>query len=161
MATTKREKILIGITCAALVAAIAAWGFRGSYGTLCKDRFYPFHYKAEDIQVLTLSSLLVEGDGPAGKGCTTRDPEVIEEIVAILNDYPATGLRLGENYAQPEPNTLTFLDQEGNKTVIIFRDEYVGVSSKELSCGGVDTFFYGGPAGYFQPLLDLLEEGFY
>lgn len=158
METAKPKKILIFVTCVFLAMVIAAASAVGYHIAWNKDRFYPFHYKPEDIQVVTLSSLLLEG-GPSrqGKSCTTYDPKVIKKIITILNGFSATSQKVGGAYSQPEPNTLQFLDNDGNLTIIHFRDDQVGVNDYNTY---EDVFYYGGPKGYFQPLLDLLEEGF-
>ena len=81
METAKSKKILIFVTCVFLAMVIAAASAVGYHIAWNKDRFYPFYYKPEDIQVVTLSSLLLEG-GPSkqGKSCTTYDPKENKKI---------------------------------------------------------------------------------
>ena len=65
---TKREKVLTSITSVSLAIALPR---HPCYATTLRGTragFHPFHYKPEDIEVVTFSSLELERD-PSGISC--------------------------------------------------------------------------------------------
>ena len=155
---TKREKVLICITSVSLAIAIATSSVLCYHIAWNQGRFHPFHYKPEDIEVVTFSSLELERD-PSGyaAGGTTWDAKVIKKIITLLNGFTATSEEVLDNTASPEPNSIQFLDTDGNHTMIYFREEYIAVDYSPLYRKYM--FYYGGPKDYFQPLFDMYEEG--
>lgn len=155
---TKREKALICITSVSLAIAIATSSVLCYHIAWNQGRFHPFHYKPEDIEVVTFSSLELERD-PSGypAGGTTWDAKDIKKIITLLNGFTATSEEIHDEAGMPEPNCVQFLDKDGNHTLIYFREEYIAVDYSPLYRKYM--FYYGGPKNYFQPLFDMYEEG--
>ena len=154
---TKREKVLTSITSVSLAIAIATSSVLCYHIAWNQGRFHPFHYKPEDIMVISCH-LDVKGDPSeyAGQG-TTWDAKNIKKIITLLNGFTATSEEVLDNTASPEPNSIQFLDTDGNHTMIYCREEYIAVDYSPLYRKYM--FYYGGPKNYFQPLFDMYEEG--
>lgn len=154
---TKREKVLTSITSVSLAIAIATSSVLCYHIAWNQGRFHPFHYKPEDIMVISCH-LDVKGDPSeyAGQG-TTWDAKNIKKIITLLNGFTATSEEMHDNVGMPEPNSIQFLDTDGNHTMIYFREEYIAVDYSPLYRKYM--FYYGGPKNYFQPLFDMYEEG--
>lgn len=155
---TKREKVLTSITSVSLAIAIATSSVLCYHIAWNQGRFHPFHYKLEDIEVVTFSSLELERD-PSGypAGGTTWDAKDIKKIITLLNGFTATSEEIHDEAGMPEPNCVQFLDKDGNHTLIYFREEYIAVDYSPLYRKYM--FYYGGPKNYFQPLFNMYEEG--
>ena len=87
---TKREKVLTSITSVSLAIAIATSSVLCYHIAWNQGRFHPFHYKPEDIMVISCH-LDVKGDPSeyAGQG-TTWDAKNIKKIITLLNGFTAT-----------------------------------------------------------------------
>lgn len=105
---TKREKVLICITSVSLAIAIATSSVLCYHIVWNQGRFHPFHYKPEDIMVISCH-LDVKGDPSeyAGQG-TTWDAKNIKKIITLLNGFTATSEEIHDEAGMQNQTVFSF-----------------------------------------------------